>query len=85
MALLYRLDARDALSKPITNGTAIAAWEPSGGTIADDVLQTTLGARPIYRSNYNSSGYPAADFDGSNDVLTAIDSESHDHDAAASA
>jgi len=87
MALLYKLDARDALSRmfsdtakttPISDGTALAAWEPSGGTIADDLVQGTLGARPIYRANYNSSGHPAADFDGSNDFMSAVDDDAWD-------
>jgi len=53
-----------------TNGDAVAAWGPTSYSLTSGLAtQTTAGSRPIYRSNYASSGYPAIEFDGSNDGL----------------
>lgn len=84
MTLLYELDS----SKPgtlwsdtgktsaATNGGSVAAWSPNAGSISTDFLQSTSGSRPIYRTDYNSSGYPAIEFDGSNDFMACAYSAS---------
>ena len=40
------------------------------GEDADDASQAASGARPFYRADANSSGYPGIEFDGSSDFMT---------------
>lgn len=78
MSLLWTLDASDSTklfadtskTTPITDGTGVAAVVTAGGLISTDALQSTSGNRPTYRANYSSSGYPALEFDGTNDLLS---------------
>jgi len=53
-----------------TNGGAVAAVEIDAGTTSVDMVQGTGANQPIYRTNYNSTGFPALEFDGSNDVMS---------------
>lgn len=77
MGLLYQLSAsdtanlwaNDAKSTPVSNGSVVAAWTPKAGSITTDALQTNNTLRPLWSSNYASSGYPAVVFDGSNDAM----------------
>lgn len=78
MSLLYKLDARqlgslwanDAKTVQATDGSVVAVWSPlSGSTITTDLVQTSNTLRPLYRANYNSSGYPGVEFDGANDAM----------------
>ena len=52
------------------DGDAVAAWRSTAnGTLSLLTTQSTAANRPLYRANYASSGYPAIEFDGSNDGL----------------
>lgn len=81
MTLIHAVDASDAASMfsdtgkttPIVNAATVAAMVPvSGSLVAIDCLQSTANKRPLYHSNYSSSGYPGLQFDGSNDELTVV-------------
>tara|TARA_R110000868_G_scaffold189551_1_gene432576 strand:+ start:362 stop:1153 length:792 start_codon:yes stop_codon:yes gene_type:complete len=85
MALVYQLDASvagslwadDAKTTAATDGGVVAVWSPNAsGSVTTDAIQTTNTKRPLYRSNYSSSGYAAIEFDGSNDLLTVAHSTS---------
>lgn len=86
MALLYRLDSRlpgtlwsdTGKTTLVSNGGTVAVWTPSGGSITDDTTQSTAANRPTYRANYSSSGYPGVEFDGSNDLMSAVDAAGWD-------
>lgn len=61
------------------DGDPVASWRSTAnGSLSLLSSQSTLANRPVYRSNYASSGYPAIEFDGSNDGLLMP------HDAALS-
>lgn len=52
------------------DGDAVASWRSTAnGALSLLANQSTPLNRPIYRANYASSGYPAIEFDGSNDGL----------------
>ena len=52
------------------DGDAVASWRStSNGTLSLLATQSTGANQPIYRANYASSGYPAVEFDGTNDGL----------------
>jgi hypothetical protein len=54
-----------------TNGVELQNWT---GLILSTVLtQGTPGARPTFRSDLNSSGFPGLEFDGTNDHLSTSD------------
>jgi len=85
MPLIYQLDALaasslwadDAKTTAASNGGVVAVWSPNAAsTVTTDALQTSNTKRPLYRSNYASSGYPAVEFDGSNDELQCVHSAS---------
>lgn len=65
-----KLWSNAAKTTPATDGGAVAAVEIDAGTTAVDMVQGTGANQPIYRANYNSTGYPALQFDGSNDVMS---------------
>lgn len=81
MTLIHAVDVSDANSMfsdtskttPIVNAATVAAMVPvSGSLVAIDCLQSTANKRPLYHSNYSSSGYPGLQFDGTNDELTVV-------------
>jgi len=82
MALLYQLDAAaittlfsdTGKTTQVTDGGTVAAWTAPNGSITTDAVQSTSGSRPTYRANYSSSGYPALEFDGTNDHLSVAHS-----------
>ncbi len=82
MPLLYQLDSNvigtmfsdTGKTTQITDGGAVAAWTAPNGSVTTDCLQSTLANRPLYRANYSSSGYPAVEFDGSNDAMSIVHS-----------
>lgn len=83
MGLVYRLDATDTTTMftdagkttQVTNGDAVQVWSPkSGSSVTTDATQSTLANRPIYRSNYASSGLPGVEFDGANDSMSVAHS-----------
>lgn len=85
MPLIYQLDALaasslwadDAKTTPASDGGVVAVWSPNSfSSVTTDALQTSNTKRPLYRSNYVSSGYPAIEFDGSNDELQCAHSAS---------
>lgn len=85
MALVYHLDALaptslwadDAKTTAATNGSVVAVWSPNAlSSVTTDAIQTSNTKRPLYRTNYSSSGYPAVEFDGSNDELQCAHSAS---------
>jgi hypothetical protein len=87
MGLLYKLDARDSgniwantgKTTPSTNGSAVAVWNPSSGSvITDDCTQSTAANQPTLNTDYLSSGKPAVVFDGSDDRLLTVDSAAWD-------
>lgn len=48
----------------------VAAWRSTAnGSLSLLATQSTSDSRPIYRANYASSGYPAIEFDGTDDGL----------------
>ncbi len=52
------------------DGDGVASWRSTAnGSLSLLATQSTSGSRPIYRSNYASSGYPAIEFDGTDDGL----------------
>lgn len=54
----------------VEDGDAVASWRTTAnGTLSLLANQSVLASRPLYRANYASSGYPALEFDGSNDGL----------------
>lgn len=78
MALVYQLDALapsslwadDAKTTAASNGGVVAVWSPNASSsVTTDSIQTSNTKRPLYRSDYSGSGYPAIEFDGSNDEL----------------
>lgn len=84
-SLVYQLDALaasslwadDAKTTAASNGGVVAVWSPNASSaVTTDALQTSNTKRPLYRSNYSSSGYPAVEFDGSNDELQCAHSTS---------
>jgi hypothetical protein len=79
MGLVYRLDASDLTTMfsdagkttQVTDGAAVYYWAPkSGSAVTTDAVQATLSNRPIYRTDYVSTGLPGVEFDGSNDLMT---------------
>jgi hypothetical protein len=60
-----------AKTTPAGNGDPVGAIVGTGqGSSSADALRSASDAnRPVYRSNYNSSGYPAFEFDGTNDLM----------------
>lgn len=87
MTLIYKLDASalasiwadDGKTVQASDGSVVAAWT-SSGSLTTDAVQATNGNRPLYRSNYASSGYAGVEFDGvSSDELTVA------HDASLNA
>lgn len=52
---------------PASDGNEVKCWKPQSDASLQVNLTHTTG--PTYRSNYVSSGYPALEFDGSNDAL----------------
>lgn len=49
---------------------SVASWRSTAnGSLSLLATQSTSGSRPIYRANYASSGYPAIEFDGTDDGL----------------
>lgn len=84
MALLYQLDAsvigtmfsNTGKTTQITDGGGVAAWAAPNGSVTTDALQSTSGNRATYRANYSSSGYPAVEFDGTNDQFSVAHSAS---------
>lgn len=85
MPLVYQLDALAASSlwadnaktMAASNGGVVAVWSPNAASaVTTDAIQTSNTKRPLYRSNYASSGYPAVEFDGSNDELQCAHSAS---------
>lgn len=85
MPLIYQLDALaasslwadDAKTTPASDGGVVAVWSPNSfSSVTTDAIQTSNTKRPLYRSNYSSSGYPAIEFDGSNDELQCAHSAS---------
>lgn len=78
MGLVYQLDAMepsslwedDAKTIAATNGGVVAAWSPNASSaVTTDAIQTSNTRRPLYRSDYSGSGYPAIEFDGVNSEL----------------
>lgn len=56
----------------VADGGTVAAMVASAGSyVSSDMVQSISGNRPTYRANYSSSGYPALEFDGTNDGMTA--------------
>lgn len=54
----------------VEDGDAVASWRSTAnGSLSLLANQSTLANRPLYRANYASSGFPAIEFDGSNDGL----------------
>lgn len=52
------------------DGDSVASWRSTAnGSLSIVANQSTALNRPIYHANYASSGYPAIEFDGSNDGL----------------
>jgi len=52
------------------DGDSVASWRSTAnGSLSLLATQSTSGSRPIYRANYASSGYPAIEFDGTDDGL----------------
>jgi hypothetical protein len=52
------------------DGDPVASWRSTAnGSLSLLSNQSTLANRPAYRANYAASGYPAIEFDGSNDGL----------------
>jgi hypothetical protein len=90
MSLVYRLDASDIATMwadtgkttQITDGTGVATWSPKAGAVTTDAVQATSLNRPTYRSSYSSTGYPAVEFDGSNDFMTIAHSSGWDNTTA---
>lgn len=85
MPLVYQLDALaasslwadDAKTTAASDGGVVAVWSPNAAsTVTTDAIQTSNTKRPLYRTNYSSSGYPAIEFDGSNDELQCAHSTS---------
>lgn len=66
------------------DGDPVGVWVGTGqgSSPADAVRASTDLNRPIFRSDYESSGYPALEFDGSNDLML-IDPAGAPADAAA--
>lgn len=83
--LVYQLDAlasgslwaNDGKTTPASDGGVVAVWSPNAScSVTTDAIQTSNTKRPLYRANYSSSGYPAIEFDGSNDELQCAHSAS---------
>lgn len=79
MGLVYRIDAQDittmfsdaAEATQITDGTGIYTLVPkTGSSVTTRAIQATSASRPTYRANFDSSGLPAIEFDGTNDTMT---------------
>lgn len=56
-----------AKTTAITDGTGIYTWSPKSGSVSTDAIQAASANRPTYRANYAATGFPAVEFDGSND------------------
>lgn len=74
--ILLHFDASDAGSlftdtaatTAASDGDTVRAWtQQAGASLGGNAIEATNA--PIYRSNYAASGYPALEFDGSNDRL----------------
>jgi hypothetical protein len=59
----------DALA--LTNGSPVAAWSPSGGTMNQAVVQTSPTNQPQFVTN-QQNGLPAVLFDGKSSYLTNV-------------
>ena len=55
----------------VGNGNAVSDWPDRKNSIS--MLQATGGLQPLQIDNYASSGYPAAQFDGTDDYLITTD------------
>ena len=57
----------DALT--LSNGAPVASWSPSGGTMTQALVQTSVSNQPTFQTN-QQSGLPAVLFDGVTSFLT---------------